>query len=722
MKKVNYTPNVWHDRTPLEEGSIIYANSMNNIEKGITQLTRSVNELIDKGTLQGETGPEGPRGEKGAKGDTGEQGPRGEKGEQGERGPQGPRGDRGERGEQGPQGIKGEAGQDGADGPEGPRGDRGEIGPRGPKGDKGEPGIQGPRGETGMQGERGETGPQGPRGEKGPKGEPGIQGPRGETGMQGDKGEPGIQGERGERGPKGDKGDKGDPGPQGPKGIKGDTPDMGDYVSKLNMVSEHVERLSNSKLDKNGIVTMINIGQDVKEAMTGGSVPVVGENAVNTINVIDNSITSTKRTIIGNSALISCLSEPIKISINVLETQIEITIPDSVYITCGKDSGRAILKGTYTTNVGFPGCFVYFNTEESTIKMILGKSPNEEDVLIGIILYNGNIVFNCNNYEIKHITDKVDFTVQVEYNNANYTDNGCLWLPKNYKLTGEKTRLVIFCHGSGEYINPDVRGLPNPFQYLLKMGYAVLGMNGIPVQISGDGSGRHFNAPFALDSYTKGYHYVINNFNIHRDVFITGMSLGGLMANQLVQSGTIPVIATGLLCPVIDYFKQAWCRPWQTDQRKLIAKYFLMNNYDSFNFTPSGNPTSEEIQYFIDNVDKTIGYNPMLKNEMYWDDTYYQYPHNNENNEYLKLKKTYPVPIKIWHNLDDGTVLPVYSEYFIKSIKKAGGIAELKNFNNGGHNAWDNGDDRHLTDIDGNEFTLKESGYELIKWFERFDK
>lgn len=178
MKKVNYTPNVWHDRTPLEEGSIIYANSMNNIEKGITQLTRSVNELIDKGTLQGETGPEGPRGEKGAKGDTGEQGPRGEKGEQGERGPQGPRGDRGERGEQGPQGIKGEAGHDGADGPEGPRGDRGEIGPRGPKGDKGEPGIQGPRGETGMQGERGETGPQGPRGEKG---EQGPEGPKGDT-------------------------------------------------------------------------------------------------------------------------------------------------------------------------------------------------------------------------------------------------------------------------------------------------------------------------------------------------------------------------------------------------------------------------------------------------------------------------------------------------------------------------------------------------------------
>ena len=239
MKKVNYTPNVWHDRTPLEEGSIIYANSMNNIEKGITQLTRSVNELIDKGTLQGETGPEGPRGEKGAKGDTGEQGPRGEKGEQGERGPQGPRGDRGERGEQGPQGIKGEAGQDGADGSEGPRGDRGEIGPRGPKGDKGEPGIQGPRGETGMQGERGETGPEGPRGEKGAKGDTGEQGPRGEKGEQGERG------------------------PQGPRG---DTPDMSDYETRLIGISEQLDKFISVYDNKTSLTDFIqNINTNVVE-------------------------------------------------------------------------------------------------------------------------------------------------------------------------------------------------------------------------------------------------------------------------------------------------------------------------------------------------------------------------------------------------------------------------------------------------------------------------
>ncbi len=46
----------------------------------------------------------------------------------------------------------------------------------------------------------------------------------------------------------------------------------------------------NKKFDKDGILSMANMGQDVKEAMTGGSVAVVGENAVSNVNIIDGQI------------------------------------------------------------------------------------------------------------------------------------------------------------------------------------------------------------------------------------------------------------------------------------------------------------------------------------------------------------------------------------------------------------------------------------------------
>ena len=52
--------------------------------------------------------------------------------------------------------------------------------------------------------------------------------------------------------------------------------------------------LDATKADKNEIFTMANMGQDVKEAMTGGSVAVVGENAVMTNNILDKQITNAK--------------------------------------------------------------------------------------------------------------------------------------------------------------------------------------------------------------------------------------------------------------------------------------------------------------------------------------------------------------------------------------------------------------------------------------------
>ena len=54
---------------------------------------------------KGDTGEQGPPGEKGEKGDTGEQGPPGEKGEKGDTGAQGPPGEKGEKGDAGADGF-----------------------------------------------------------------------------------------------------------------------------------------------------------------------------------------------------------------------------------------------------------------------------------------------------------------------------------------------------------------------------------------------------------------------------------------------------------------------------------------------------------------------------------------------------------------------------------------------------------------------------------------
>lgn len=62
----------------------------------------------------------------------------------------------------------------------------------------------------------------------------------------------------------------------------------------MNKVNEQFNTIESKKLDKNDILSMSNMGQDVKEAMTGGSVAVVGKDTILTENIVDNQVTTEK--------------------------------------------------------------------------------------------------------------------------------------------------------------------------------------------------------------------------------------------------------------------------------------------------------------------------------------------------------------------------------------------------------------------------------------------
>ena len=53
--------------------------------------------------------------------------------------------------------------------------------------------------------------------------------------------------------------------------------------AKINEINSQLDTIENQKLNKDGTVTMANMGQDVKKAMVGGAVPYVGKDSVNEI-------------------------------------------------------------------------------------------------------------------------------------------------------------------------------------------------------------------------------------------------------------------------------------------------------------------------------------------------------------------------------------------------------------------------------------------------------
>lgn len=301
-----------------------------------------------------------------------------------------------------------------------------------------------------------------------------------------------------------------------------------------------------------------------------------------------------------------------------------------------------------------------------------------------------------------------------------YSDYGILFLPATYKSTGAKTRLVIACHGSGTVIddNFDI-DTKDYIKTLVHMGYAVMDVNG------GVADGRHYGAYFAVSSYIKAYHHVINNYNIYPDVFVFGASMGGLCSFALVQGSEIPVIAQAAICPVTDLLRQAWMSPWWNEsgnygkQRERIAEYYNFDNYASYTSGTAKTATSTDMQYFVDNYKKTMGYNPMVNCAINGLDVITTAT-SGYSALYADLVKFHDIPLLALHAEDDNYVAYEFTTYIVEAIKRGGGTVYFKSYATGGHSP-NLGGAVTLTGVDGVTFSSYDSLSRIVNWFNRFN-
>lgn len=236
-----------------------------------------------------------------------------------------------------------------------------------------------------------------------------------------------------------------------------------------------------------------------------------------------------------------------------------------------------------------------------------------------------------------------------------YEDHGFLLLPDSYDPTGVPTRLVINCHGAGGTVSTDDSQVEHQAltQYLVANGYAVMDVNGLPFAYArerGIDLRNNIGSPIAVRSYVKAYHYCMDHYNLKRDVFVHGGSMGGISSTNLVLSGCIPVIAHTAFCPVLDTYHQIFLHPWSDGLPKIaLGKIYSLDRDGEGNYVYDEN--------------KILGCNPA------------------KNQKALH----YPVPVKFWHCVDDPVVSYEGTRRFVEAIRLAGGVAWLRSFPYGGH-------------------------------------
>ena len=157
-----------------------------------------------------------------------------------------------------------------------------------------------------------------------------------------------------------------------------------------------------------------------------------------------------------------------------------------------------------------------------------------------------------------------------------------------------------------------------------------------------------------VQSAFNAYLYILKHYNIEQKIFVAGLSMGGLSSTNFISKYPEIVLAQGLFSPVLDLYSQAWKHPWLPTTRQAIANVCEFND-------KSGKTWESE---------KVAGWNPMLRNMT---------PGIKET------FKTYPVPVKIWHGIDDPIVQEKFSRDFQKYILKSGGSCDLHELDSRDH-------------------------------------
>lgn len=338
------------------------------------------------------------------------------------------------------------------------------------------------------------------------------------------------------------------------------------------------------------------------------------------------------------------------------------------------------------------------------------------------------------------------FSVNITaYDGKTDIENAVLILPKTYTDNGAPTRLIIDCHGftgdSSKLLTAATASDGYAYKNLLyfaHQGYAVLEV---------DGGGQSHDAPYnmgnvgAINGNVAAYEYCIKNFNISKEVFVKGSSMGGLVSQNLITSGRIPVLAYVGDSPVTSFYRELYCESWDSNNIKRVSRMYGFDfsntgyTYDTFPFTLQPKKISDlERQLFIDNFkDKVLPVNGIWKYcSQFFDYNTKEFKAGYEDfltatdstrveELYSSIAIDFPVPYMIFHGTNDGSVNYNYSKLLVDAINRGNGAkAVLNTFDTNKH--CDLGDLKTYPCKDGSQFVVRSSYDSMLNFFRQYDK
>ena len=316
--------------------------------------------------------------------------------------------------------------------------------------------------------------------------------------------------------------------------------------------------------------------------------------------------------------------------------------------------------------------------------------------------------------------------------NHQYMTSLLLLLPPNYSETGIPSKLIIWCHGSGDYSLMGNDLISNNYMdylgYWQKEGFAIADMF-VRTSKYGTMGGDINGMPTNTAAYEQGYKWLIEHFNLDdTGVYVSAKSMGGVGALAICYSN-IPVKAADLLAPALNpYYQQCG---YGIPSRADYINDLKLENADALLSDPSAaSPmsTNDFNALMIANRDRLVGYNAYFSwvvNKTFAELVVLKFKNPGTYDDVVKVCRC---PFRIHVAADDTTIAYNQSLNLIKAMKNSGSVAEIRTMPAGcasPHHAVDNDPDALKVNI------VTELGYtcnnvplayaEAASWFKYYD-
>ena len=185
-------------------------------------------------------------------------------------------------------------------------------------------------------------------------------------------------------------------------------------------------------------------------------------------------------------------------------------------------------------------------------KFALGKFTTASDYNNSEFLANVTLTAKgLKLYDKKDKTGEFEFfTVNVdrpmafsgeEISNTIETVECVLRLPNTYTPDGVPTRLILCCHGSSGFVRASSNTWYNAnwkdfMDSLLAAGYAVFDSNVLANSYGDSIMGKAYGSPLYVNVLKKAYDYIYANYNVYREIFAHGTSMGGVGASAFTNA------------------------------------------------------------------------------------------------------------------------------------------------------------------------------------------